>query len=554
MNTKKQLLFITIHIILICFTASCLGQNPNNRETAEYSNTTVYIDVNDTYKIDDKPLKILYLDNAYWGVPLNYKDNMSINFITLSELCKKKLGFTIDFERINDFNENQNNAFATYLKSGLKADLIFSTKNYNIGLKKDSSMYFWGDEYIEENIYMDLTPYLSQFCPEAILNFKRYPLIKEMCTVNEKVYALYTGMPEINVLALLVKNELLKKYNMDINTLNNFDAIYEFMDHICQGNELPAESDKIMLYPPRILFRYAMQKTGYYSVIPNNYDVLIKAKDDKYNPQPIEDTEVLIYLLEEFDKFFNHSYFTFNLNYEQLSSCKQSMFLTDNPLFEIKRFTRKDHDVFKNYSITLLEEQNTQIAGCNSIRLVMVPSTSAQPEKSLIFMQWLMTDDDVSDILTFGSQHKKLKHYTFSNDGIIIPEENNTIYGFCHLVANFSDKAFISGNKDFDIVNDYREMTYKAYYPELYKLIEAQHQRYTFVTDLYSKYMESYYKRTVYLDDKLKELAMNPDITINTDIMSIELNKLIDTEKMIEDYTEFIKKVSDPFSIYNTTR
>lgn len=126
----------------------------------------------------------------------------------------------------------------------------------------------------------------------------------------------------------------------------------------------------------------------------------------------------------------------------------------------------------------------------NTFIHVMVPITSTQPEKALIFMQWLMTDKDAADILTFGSQLMNINHYRFSEDGTIIPEKNNTIYAFYNLIANFSDKAFLYGK--YDVIHEYKEKTYQATYPVLYQLIDSDNERYVKLENLASSLSKSY--------------------------------------------------------------
>jgi hypothetical protein len=63
-----------------------------------------------------------------------------------------------------------------------------------------------------------------------------------------------------------------------------------------------------------------------------------------------------------------------------------------------------------------------------------------------------------------------IKHYRYSEDGTIVPEKNNTIYGFYNLVANFSNKAFLCGNKGFDIGTSYRNITNRTFIPPFYEI------------------------------------------------------------------------------------
>lgn len=140
---------------------------------------------------------------------------------------------------------------------------------------------------------------------------------------------------------------------------------------------------------------------------------------------------------------------------------------------DIKLFARDHNNVFQNYSIVLLDDQKPVIDCYDSILPVMVPATSTRPEKGMVFMQWLMTNDDVADRLTFGSQIMKMNHYTFSDDCIIIPEKYNTIYAFCHLIANF------------------------------YKMVESQHGHYDYLFDSFQKTHLTQGQREKLLNDRI---------------------------------------------------
>jgi len=533
---KKNCLIILI--ITFSILVSCMGQDSDALDGLGITVTTEEIIGEDLSFLNEKPLNILYMDDSRWGAAVSTADNMLFNYMTLSKLCQEELGFPLKFIKLSGSKKEEKNVFATYINAGNEADLIFPTQSmfYNF----EPNYFYWGDRYIAEGIYMDLTPYLSRLCPEAMINFERYPYIKDICTVNGKIYALYAGIPEISAFALIIKNELLEEGDININTLNNFDAIYEFMDNLHQGNQPKDVSDKIVIYPQTLL-NYATQKLGYDQVW--KPDVLLRSDDEQYIPHLIEDTDLLDYIFEKFNRFFCNSYFTTDINLLRMKTGQQAMYISSNPIFDIKTFSGKYNEIFNHYSIVLLDDHEVYIDRPDRIRLIMVPSTSTQPEKSLTFMQWLMTDEDVADILTFGSQILKLKHYTFSDDGTIYPEQNNTIYSFCYLIANYSKKAYLCGNKDFDIIDEYREMTYNAHYPSFYELIESQHNHYTVTSEFSIKYNTLYSNRNYLLLKSLKELIDNPNSVINADNIKNELSSMIDTQAMINDYSIYIGSI-----------
>ena len=128
------------------------------------------------------------------------------------------------------------------------------------------------------------------FCPEAILNFERYPQINDNFVIDSKVYAIYAGMPNISALALMVKNDLLEA-GVDINTIKSVDALYEFMDSLYQGNEPKDNFNKIWVSGGTLL-SYATYNSDYYDY--SNFRFAMN--DEKLTPYFIKEMEVLDYL------------------------------------------------------------------------------------------------------------------------------------------------------------------------------------------------------------------------------------------------------------------
>lgn len=78
------------------------------------------------------------------------------------------------------------------------------------------------------------------------MKFERYPQIKDNFIIDGKVYAIYAGIPDVSVLALMVKNEFLEETGVDINAINDIDALYEFMNGMHHGNEPESNLNEIM--------------------------------------------------------------------------------------------------------------------------------------------------------------------------------------------------------------------------------------------------------------------------------------------------------------------
>ncbi|HBN84066.1 MAG TPA: hypothetical protein DDZ89_09500, partial [Clostridiales bacterium] len=429
--------------------------------------------------------------------------------------------------------------YATAINSGQSGDLIFPGKYLDIQ-QRSTSYDYWGDQYISEGLYMDLSPYLAQFCPEAIVNFTRYPQIKELCTKEGKTDAIYAGMPDINALSLFVKNSVLEENN--IVSINNFDMLFEVMHNTVQRHTDVPDSGKILVGDESALLDYVIYKNGYYTLYNNSLTkrlshIVLKQDDVTCKPYLIEDTDLLQNFFKEFSRFIEHSYFTTSSKTPWAKEIESyDFFLVQDPLFRIKDFTKQlteFENILKDYSVFLFEETEYVANSPNSIILVIVPSTSNQPEKALHFMNWLMTDQDAADVLTFGSNVLNMKHYRYSEDGTIIPEKNNLIYGYYNLVANFSDKAFLWDNKEYDISKTYKEMAYKATIPPLYKKLAGQHIHLDAIQNLYLSRKHDCDKRNIYVKDTIREILGNPESLLTPDHIEKELFYITDSETLI---------------------
>jgi ABC-type glycerol-3-phosphate transport system substrate-binding protein len=523
-------------LIFIIFMTSCQSQN-DHMEISITVKDNITPEENVSFLTDITPLEILYTKkgSAFWGNKVDTNDAMLINFLNLSNLCKEKLGFPIKFTEIpttQSLESTKDSIYTLHIMAGLSGDLIFPEQSIDIHNK---SNLHWGQQYLD--LYMDLSPYLERFCPEAILNFEKYPQIKDNFIIDGKVYAIYTGMPSITALALMVKNELLEETGVDINTIKNVDALYEFMDNLYQGNEPKDGFNKIWVSGGTLL-HYAICNSDYYEYGSS----LFTMNDEKCTPYFLEDTEIIDYFLNKFNKFFINGYFTTDSNtlYENIiiqTGLQDMVLISWSPHITkaLSQYTDNEQDnPFHKYSIVLFDDMKPVINQFNAFIHVMVPTTCTHPEKALIFMQWLMTDKEAADILTFGSQLMNLQHYRFSEDGRIIPEKNNTIYAFCNLIANFSDKAFLYGK--YDVIHEYKEKTYQAAYPVLYRLIDSDNERYVKLSTLISSITQPYNslitKRNRYLRNSIEELLLNP----NSNLDAMRIKQGLDEIGDLEDY------------------
>ncbi|MGI6561207.1 MAG: hypothetical protein ACOX3Q_01370 [Clostridia bacterium] len=550
----KGLCFVLLTVLMILPNASCNKDDSDRELESSGKFTGSEMNIEDIPSFSEEPLKILYFQigngAADFGITANKNDNLFLNFMTLSNLCEEKLGFPLKFIDVPD-SDKEYNAYLAYLNSGLSADLIFPSKPSGINHVSEyntwPATFYWNDQYIEEGVYMDITEYIPRFCPQAIINFEKYPMIKEMCSRNGRIYALYAGMPHVYSYTLIIKKSLLEENNLD--AVNSFEVLSEMLYNMYRNTQSLSDEQKIYVSPYDLLL-YSIIESGYCPLdgASLGLGIVVGAEDKNFTPIAIEDTDILDRMYEEFTIFFQGGYFTEKSEqYYALLEGEQDMFINNLPLSLVKALSRqcvdeKDNFFNKGYSIFLLNTPKAMIRPFN-IHVIPVPYTSEQPEKALHFMQWLMTDSDAADILTFGSSIQMVKHYRFSSGNIIIPEPNNTIYGFCDLIANFSDKPFLCGNSQFHIAEEVRKKTYDAIYPFFYRTLDSDHMNLNTVTQFSETVQYRYNDRRSFLRNSLHEWMTNPNSPLTPHDVKKGLAEHEDNEDMMNTVNEYVQKI-----------
>jgi hypothetical protein len=64
---------------------------------------------------------------------------------------------------------------------------------------------------------------------------------------------------------------------------------------------------------------------------------------------------------------------------------------------------KSEEHVMNRYSAFMLDSDTPVIDVVNSIQPIFVSYTSTQPEKALSFVNWLYTDEEVAELLSFGT-------------------------------------------------------------------------------------------------------------------------------------------------------
>jgi hypothetical protein len=541
----KSIFMVWIFVLLM---TSCQSQSTDPLITSDTLQEVATPDENLSF-MTDTTLEILYTNDRCWGVRYENDDNAMINYVSLSNLCKEKLGFPIKFKLVSSAPAGKSSDIALHIQSGLSGDLIFPVNTFTT---QDKSDFHWGQEYIRQGLYMDLSPYLERFCPEAILNFERYPQIKDNLIIDGKIYAIYAGVPLMKTAFLKVKNDLLRETGVDINSINSVDALYEFMDGLYHGNEPDSSFSKIFVAIDTLL-DYAVTSSGYYRFF-GYPDIVFDINDESCTPRLIEDTSVIDTFYELFYKFIKNGYFTVESGESNFSDDTDesgqditlSFWNPDTTKYLVGNTIDEKNNVFQKYSFALMNDFTPVAHLFNTFIHIMVPVTSTQPEKALIFMQWLMTDKDAADILTFGSQLLNMNHYRFAEDGqTIIPEKRNTIYAFYNLVGNFSEKPFLYGKHD--IIHEYKERSYQVIYPHLIKKIDSDnelHAKFADTVNTASIRAQSD-KRRSYLEKALGEIIQNPYTDRNINRIKNGIADAVNAEEFKEMITEAIYKVFD---------
>ena len=547
MNRMYRMIQYILVATLLIFLVACDGGNEHVEETPFETKFETAENI-----FDSIPLKILIHSAKYtdYGIENSNSELFSESCMLnlegqISKECEDRFGFPIEFFSIKRAGQIERNDYRLFFESGEIADLIFPTK---INPSFDHQ-FFWMDEFVDNGYYKDLTPYLSTYCPDVYLNMQRYDYIREMITRDDKIYALYAGVPDISSMVLQVKNELLTASNMQY--IHNFDELFAFMEAMNQEEE-PDENNRILV-SYHYLLEYAFIKAGYYPLAYNNTiignDIVFKVDDPECKPYFIEDTNILDVFFEEFLPFFKKSYFLYHgktvgdlvmdhkLNY--LSTyIDANIRLTDNffsnTYFNILYDGNVGH-AMNDYSMFLFDAESIIVDSINSILLIPVPKTSTQPEKALSVVNWLFTDEKMADYLSFGTDQGNVPNYQFNDDGNpVYNQAGCPVYMFHNLIANFSDKLMPFQNKAFDRTDEYKRLAEKALHPPLYQDMESKH---TF--DRYFSYFsilkenKLFEERYKYIMSVMAELFTDPQSNITVDEIKEELRYITDEEQIV---------------------
>jgi hypothetical protein len=412
-------------------------------------------------------------------------------------------------------------------------------------------------------LYKDLTPYLI-LCPDVYANMQQYDYVMDTVSRRGKIYALYAGVPEISHIALIVKKEILQKYN--ILSVGGFDDLYGLMERMTEqeGNK---EENKIFVNE-RILLKNAVIKACYYLGYDGNrnlnpYNIVCKPDDEDYKPiLLIEDTDVFDVFFNEYGRFFQQSYFK-PFPYDPLSAIKPDeqfyrsffskngggIYLLDNIFYSIYRLF--DYDEYpeeypwNTYSAFLLDNENPIVNTIDSIQLILVPYTCDQPEKAVSFVNWLYTDEKIADLLTFGSNQGKNPNDAFTREGNIMYKERNSVYRFYNLIASFSDRLLPYDNKALDVSEEYLRLARKAVYPPLYRRLESIH------SIRYEAYQNASYaftqndtmkKRTEYITKAVEGLLKDP-LFVTAFEMKRDLDNMTNCDELMQFINENIRGI-----------
>ena len=353
-----------------------------------------------------------------------------------------------------------------------------------------------------------------------------------MVTRDKKIYAVYAGVPDVSIMALQVKNQLLAEYKTQ--DIRNFDELFDFMEMISKDED--DEGNNRILTSTLDLLKYAVIKAGYYpfAYIPGS-DIVFKIDDSECKPYFIEDTNIIELFFEEFQRFFEKSYFTDNLENHKLANIRLTNDIFINTYFNVLYNGNEGYPSINDYSMFLFDNDPTIVDSFNSILLIPVPYTSTQPEKVLSFVNWLFSDEKMSDYLSYGTDQGQFPNYKFNDDGY--PEYYQagcSVYMFHNLIANFSGRLMPFHNKTFDRAYEYKKVAEKANYPPLYQNVESEHslERYSAYLSIVREY-KPYEERGKYLIKVMDELINNPESNITANEIKEELKYITDEQALL---------------------
>lgn len=281
------------------------------------------------------------------------------------------------------WGEDFENKMAVKVASGEAYDITF-TSNWAMNYR----------EYAKAGAFVDITDMMDTYAPKtkALLGKK----ILESVEVDGKVYALPVYNSEIvNDYGILLNNTLVKKYKIDTSKIKKL-------------NDLEATFKKIKAREPNIINFYPFDEygsDGIYNIL--NYDKLYDRKLPGAVLRDGKSTKVINYFdTREAKSLFNLMNKWYKSGYiNEYTEADNSYFDNNNSnifAFYSKLYPNKCEELLQSKHLDLVPISLTKPTLSTNSSMQAISFTSKNPERALMFLELVNTDEKLSNMLNYG--------------------------------------------------------------------------------------------------------------------------------------------------------
>lgn len=346
----------------------------------------------------------------------------------------------ITFRYIWEYYDSFLNRLRIDNASGITCDAFIYSPEFRISVER----------LADEGLIMDVSELFPEYAPSYYNQFTNEDL--RAMTVNGGIYIIPSRMPSADIKYALVRQDLMEKF--DIPPINSYDDYEVFLDAVKEN--MPG------IYP--MCYRYSSMELfadmyGYVTL-----DVLTglvyRWDDPSMKVIPWEQTPGFMECMKRMRKWYERGYLSDggkDLSVFSDSSYIYDLYITGeraasfiadpsdethfNTLLQSKGitdYTYKAYPLYDGYSA-----RNSIMANG-----VMINPVSRQPERVLMFIDWLQSDQENYDLLMYG---KKNIHYIDRGDYIVPPEDAVTTFLEWSWKAPFENidhqRAYLPGLK-----------------------------------------------------------------------------------------------------------
>lgn len=304
-----------------------------------------------------------------------------------NKIIKEKLNATVEFNLI-DWG-SYNDKMQVMLSTGEPMDLCFTSNwinNYAQNVAKDAFLPL-------DDLLVEYAPTLEASVPDSFWDATRYQG-DIYGIINQQISAMTKGF--------VVNQNLADKYDMDlssINTLRDLEPLFETI----KANE---SNDVVGLYLQSGGGGQLLQTIAAYDMVAgDNIPVVVKVSDgslEVVNKWETDEYNELITLMRDW-------YVKGYINEDNLTSSggDESKFMADKALLMTIGNSKPggDAEMSQKYGTPTVQLPiGDTVLYTSSIISTMhaIPTTSANPERAMMFMELLHTDKELYNLLAFG--------------------------------------------------------------------------------------------------------------------------------------------------------